>query len=189
LSAWHCSNEQDDTAKQTKHYDSKIELNNPAMKANKMPKLYVLVGVPGSGKSSWVAQQSWTKQCSCVSTDTHVEAEAVRQGKTYSEVFADFMPEAVDMMCNDIIYARNRGLDIIWDQTSTTVKSRKKKFNMLPGYYNIAVVFKTPEPLELAIRLKNRTGKIIPMHVMNSMITGWEEPTIQEGFDEVIYVD
>ena len=164
-----------------------IELNNPVTKANKMPKLYVLVGVPGSGKSSWVARQSWAKHCAYVSTDSHVEDEAKRQGKTYNDVFKDFMPEAVDMMCNDIISARNLGLDIIWDQTSCSVKSRKKKFNMLPEYYAVAVVFTTPEPLELAIRLKNRPGKNIPQHVMLSMINSWEEPTVAEGFSEVIY--
>jgi predicted kinase len=159
------------------------------MKANNMPKLYVLVGVPGSGKSSWVARQSWASQCSCVSTDAHVEAEAARQSKTYNEVFTDYMPHAVRLMADHVKLARDTGMDIIWDQTSTTVKSRKKKFNMLPQYHKIAVVFRTPDRKELDQRLGGRIGKNIPKRVVDSMIAGWEEPTVQEGFDEVIYVD
>ena len=152
-----------------------------------MSKLYVLVGVPGSGKSTWVKNQEWAKDCVYVSTDLHVEEEAVRVGKTYNEVFNDFMPEAVDMMCNEIIKARNMGLDIIWDQTSCTVKSRKKKFNMLPDYHAIAVVFKTPEKAELDRRLAGRPGKNIPEYVMKSMISNWQEPSEEEGFKEIWY--
>jgi hypothetical protein len=89
----------------------------------------------------------------------------------------------------NVVSAREMGNDIIWDQTSTTVKSRLKKFNMLPDYYHIAVVFKTPDHEELMRRLISRwdDGKIIPEHVVASMIAGWEEPTEAEGFKEIWY--
>jgi len=120
-----------------------------------------------------------------VSTDNFVEAYAKEQGKTYSEVFVDYMPTAVDLMVKAVVHAREHGHDIIWDQTSTTVKSRKKKFNMLPDYEHIAVVFKTPEHTELMRRLMSRPGKDIPDHVVASMIASWEDPTEEEGFKEV----
>jgi predicted kinase len=148
-------------------------------------KCYQLVGVPGAGKSTWVKNQEWASDCSYASTDMWVDMEAERLGKTYSEIFADYMPHAVRLMANHVKLARDEGMNVIWDQTSTTVNSRKKKFNMLPDYEHIAVVFKTPDPLELAIRLKNRPGKHIPQHVVNSMIAGWEEPTLEEGFTEI----
>ena len=140
-----------------------------------MPKCYQLIGVPGSGKSTWVSNQDWTIPCAYISTDKWVEIYAKEVGKTYSEVFTDFMPTAVDLMAKEVITARDMGRDIIWDQTSTTVKSRLKKFNMLPDYYHIAVVFRTPEHKELMRRLMSRPGKEIPDHVIASMIAGWEE--------------
>ncbi len=152
-----------------------------------MPKCYQLVGVPGSGKSTWAHDQEWVQDCAYVSTDTLVELEAERQGKTYSEIFTEYMPTAVDLMAAQVVAARKQGRDIIWDQTSTTVKSRARKFNMLPDYEHIAVVFRTPEHTELMRRLMNRPGKEIPDHVIASMITGWEEPSIEEGFKEVWY--
>ena len=150
-----------------------------------MPKVYVLVGVPGAGKSTWVQNQDWALGLTIVSTDAFVEHYARAQGKTYNQVFKEYMPTAVDLMTEQVVFAREHGHTVIWDQTSTTVNSRKKKFRMLPDYEHIAVVFKTPAADELAKRLASRVGKSIPDHVMRSMIEGWEEPTLEEGYAEV----
>jgi gluconate kinase len=68
------------------------------------------------------------------------------------------------------------------------VKSRAKKFNMLPDYEHIAIVFRTPELGVLKERLASRPGKEIPWDVVESMINKWEEPTKEEGFKEIWYV-
>lgn len=151
-------------------------------------KCYQLIGVPGAGKSTWVKNQEWLQGVPVVSTDNFVEAYAREQGKTYNEVFKDYMPIAVRLMANQALICRANKLDVVWDQTSTTVNSRKKKFNTLPGYEHIAVVFLTPEPEELDKRLASRPGKNIPAHVMKSMIDNFEMPTVEEGFAEIIYV-
>ena len=150
-----------------------------------MPRCYQLIGVPGAGKSTWIQNQDWAQHCAIVSTDNHVEQEAQRQGRTYNEVFKDYMPTAVKLMADDVVNAREAGQDIIWDQTSTTVKSRQRKFNMLPDYEHIAVVFATPEPAELDRRLNSRPGKNIPWNIMQGMIKHFEEPTLEEGFSEI----
>lgn len=154
-----------------------------------MPTVYVLVGVPGSGKSTWIRNQDWARDCVVVSTDAFVEQEAERQGRTYSEVFDDYMPTAVKLMADQVVQAREAGQDIVWDQTSTTVASRRKKFKMLPDYHAVAVVFPTPEPAELERRLANRPGKNIPWQVMQGMISGFKLPTAEEGFAEIWYAD
>lgn len=152
-----------------------------------MPKCYQLVGVPGSGKSTWIKEQDWTVTCANISTDKWVEIYAKEVGLTYSEVFEAFMPTAVELMAKEVVAARELGRDIIWDQTSTTVKSRAKKFHMLPDYEHIAVVFKTPDAAELARRLSTRPGKNIPDSVMKSMIYSFEMPTEEEGFTQIWY--
>jgi predicted kinase len=154
-----------------------------------MSKCYQLVGVPGSGKSTWIDNQDWALTCARVSTDKWVEIYAKEVGRTYSEVFTDFMPTAVDLMAKEVVVARDMKRDIIWDQTSTTVNSRAKKFRMLPDYEHIAVVFKTPEHTELMRRLMGRPGKEIPDHVIASMIASWEEPTEEEGFKQIWFAN
>ena len=150
-----------------------------------MPKCYQLVGVPGSGKTTWINNQDWAMTCAYISTDKFVDLYAQEVGKTYSEVFTEFMPRAVELMAQEVVVARELGRDIIWDQTSTTLASRARKFGMLPDYEHIAVVFATPEHKELERRLKSRPGKEIPEHVIASMIAGWDEPTEEEGFTQI----
>ncbi len=152
-----------------------------------MPKCYQLVGVPGSGKSTWVSNQEWAKDMPVVCTDSFVEAYAKEQGKTYSEVFDDYMPIAVKLMVNQAKICEANNLDLIWDQTSTTIASRARKFNTLPGYEHIAIVFRTPDRAELDRRLASRPGKVIPPYVVDQMIDGWQEPTEDEGFKEIWY--
>jgi predicted kinase len=150
-----------------------------------MPKVYVLVGVPGSGKSTWIAQQEWARDCSIVSTDHWIEVFARELGRTYSEVFDLFMPAAVRAMSAQVALAQQQGRDIVWDQTSVSVASRAKKFASLPDYEHVAVVFATPEPAELARRLTQRPGKVIPESVVQHMINTFELPTESEGYREI----
>ena len=154
-----------------------------------MNKLYVLVGVPGSGKSTWIKNQIWAKDIPVVSTDRFVEKYAEKQGKTYSEVFQEYMPIAVRLMANQVLICQANKKDLIWDQTSTTIATRAKKIKMLPDYYKIAVVFKIPEMEELMRRLNSRPGKEIPWAIVSDMSNRLysEPPSIEEGFDEIWY--
>ena len=152
-----------------------------------MPKCYQLIGVPASGKSTWIKNQDWMLGLTVVSTDPFVEDYARLQGKTYSEVFAEYMPRAIDLMIEQVEFAREHGHTIIWDQTSTTVKSRVRKFRMLPDYEHIAVVLETPPRLELKRRLDSRPGKELPDVVIEGMLASFEMPTLEEGFTEIWY--
>ena len=150
-----------------------------------MPKCYQLVGVPASGKSTWIANQDWAIDCVVVSTDEFVEDYAKECSSTYSEVFEDYMPTAINLMANKVVHAREASKDIIWDQTSTTEKSRARKFRMLPDYEHIAVIFKAPDPEELNRRLASRPGKIIPPKVVQDMLDNFEMPNEAEGFAQI----
>ena len=120
-----------------------------------------------------------------MSTDQHVEGYAQDQGKTYSEVFEEYMPTAIRQMMINVNMAHVFQLDVVWDQTSTTVKSRARKFNALPNYEHIAVVFNTPDLEELKLRLAGRPGKEVPWDVVQNMIDNFEMPTLEEGFTEI----
>lgn len=151
-----------------------------------MPTAYILVGVPGSGKSTWIAKQPWDWDKTVIaSTDGYIEQQARKQGKTYNDVFGDHMSDAVAHMAQTVKDAVEQGLDIIWDQTNTTKESRAKKLRMLDGYKKVAIVFPAPDADEHERRLNSRPGKVIPPHVLDSMKAGFEMPSEQEGFDEI----
>lgn len=155
-----------------------------------MPKAYILIGIPGSGKSTWIAQQpfEWDRTV-IASSDSYVERFAKEKGKTYSDVFKDYIRTATSLMDADVKHAIENQLDIVWDQTNTTVGSRAKKLKLLPNNYEkIAVVFSTPEDRELARRLASRPGKTIPPEIIASMKSQLHEPLESEGFNKIIYV-
>ena len=154
-----------------------------------MNKCYILVGVPGSGKTTWVGHQSFNYDYTVyVSTDMYVEKYAAAVGKTYTEVFKDYMPLAINDMMDSVLDAFENRYDVIWDQTSTSVATRAKKLRLVPkGYEKIAVVFETPNP-ETHRRRLDRPGKEIPNEIVQDMIARFEMPTVEEGFDKVVVV-
>lgn len=154
-----------------------------------MPTAYILIGIPASGKSTWVKNQKWLGDSVIASTDSYVEAFARSVNRSYTKVFNEIMPKAVEQMANDVVEAREAGKDIIWDQTSTTVSTRAKKIKMLDGYTKIAIVFKIPPMDVLKKRLASRPGKDVPWEIVSNMIDNFEHPSLEEGFDQIWHAE
>lgn len=151
-----------------------------------MPTLYMLIGVPGSGKTTWIKNNK--KDAVVLSTDDYIERAAEKHSKTYSEVFKDVIGFATDQMEKDLVQAVRNKQDIIWDQTNLTAKTRKAKLNKIPRDYNkVAVFFGVPS--DLRDRLASRPGKTIPEPVIISMINQLQPPTQEEGFDEILHAN
>ena len=163
------------------------------MKADETkPTLYMLAGIPGSGKSTWLLKNysiDADKQKGMIaSTDNYIEQAAKEAGSTYNDVFQSVIKDATAEMYKDLELGIRNGMDIYWDQTNLTVKSRRGKLAKIPaGYKTVAVIFPIPEEKELERRLANRPGKTVPDHIMRSMINSFESPTEAEGFDQVIF--
>lgn len=156
-----------------------------------MPTYTMLVGVPGSGKSSWLAKQhiDWHNTV-VVSTDNIIELRAREQNKTYSEVFQKEIKAATQQMEQAIVTALDLGLNVIHDQTNVTAKTRAVKLARVPdSYEKVAVFFPTPPDAELKRRLAGRVGKMIPPNVVMAMVSQLEMPSEAEEFDQVIVVN
>lgn len=152
-----------------------------------MPTLYMLIGVPASGKSTWV--KSNKGHAIVASSDDYIEQQAERLGSTYSDVFDDYIKLANNHAISSARQAFSDKQDLIWDQTNLTKNGRRNKLKMVPkDYKKVAVFFPTPHEDVLKKRLAGRTGKNIPDYVITSMIKTLEKPTKDEGFDEIIIV-
>jgi predicted kinase len=154
-----------------------------------MTKVYMLVGVPGSGKSTWVANQKF-EDAIIASSDAYIDTVAAKAGKTYNEIFSQAIGYAQKFCDSQVQTAINLDKTLIWDQTNTTAKGRKIKLGRLPKeWVKVCVFFPTPDAAELQRRLDSRVGKSIPKDVMASMIQHLEMPQLSEGFDEIIMLD
>jgi predicted kinase len=154
-----------------------------------MPSLYMLIGVPGSGKSTWTANQDLIENVAVVSSDDIVEDIGRLFGLDYSETFKLFGDGAVKLSLREAASYFHRDENVIWDQTNASKKSRAKKLDMVPDHYKkFAVYFQTPDEAELKRRLGSRPGKHIPPYVMEGMLKSLETPELEEGFDSIIVV-
>lgn len=154
-----------------------------------MPKCTILVGVPGSGKSTWLLEQEYIEDQYIASTDGIIESIGIAFNMTYDESFKDLIKFAEKVMWKELADFAEDGERIYIDRTNLSVKSRKRFIDFLKpyGYEFDAVVFETPEGEEWKRRL-NRPGKTIAAHVLESMADNIEIPTMDEGFTNITFL-
>ena len=148
----------------------------------------MLIGAPGTGKSTWAARQKNTK---VFSTDAILEEWGARDGLSYNQAFARYdFRKVTRAMEARIQQAFAKGQNVTWDQTNMSVKSRAKKLAMVPNdYQKVAVIFIVPE-VEIKKRLKAReeeTGKVINFGILKSFQNKYERPT-EDEFDLIMEI-
>lgn len=155
--------------------------------------LYILVGPPGSGKTTWV-EKTFQGECFVVSSDNIIQAVADDEGKTYDEIFPTYVKVADQMMWSDFdLYISGGYNPVVVDRTNMNRKSRARFINRLRTHRNDykihAVVFPKPEDAEYERRLNSRPGKTIPENVIKSMLQSFQMPTLDEGFDTCTVIE
>jgi len=151
-----------------------------------MPTVYMLIGVPASGKSTW--REKFKGDALVISSDDLIETYAADHGKTYNEVFKEQIKIATKIALEHAEAAFAADQDVIWDQTNITKKSRASKLAMVPEHYRkTAVFFATPLEEEWQRRLNSRPGKSIPAHILDSMVEMLEMPVLDEGWHIIEY--
>lgn len=161
-----------------------------------MPQFYMLVGAPGSGKSTWTRNflSKTDEEYVIISSDDII----VEWGKlldpdmSYSEAFRKVDMKKVQAELNARLTSAVADLkNIIWDQTNLTAKSRRGRVSRIPKIYRKTCVVFEIEHDELFRRLEKRAkeeGKFIPKGVVDNMISTFETPVTSEGFDKIVHV-
>lgn len=158
-----------------------------------MPKLIVMVGLPGSGKDYWIenflksSQEEWY----IASTDDIIEEYARSVGKTYSEVFDGQIKLATKRMEKEVNEAIIACKNVIWNQTNMALGKRRAILSKFPKSYVRHAVVITVDPVIHRQRLderSSRTGKSIPYFVIKNMRESYVAPSCEEGFDEVVHI-
>lgn len=158
-----------------------------------MPRCYMMVGLPGSGKSTASNQliQELSSICS-VSSDEYIEKYAKEKGKSYNEVHAEAIEDAEKWMKRTIAALINDKKDFIWDQTNVVKSARLKKIRMLKQHkYEVVAIVVELSHEEHARRIANREqsgGKKIGQKIIDNMRLNYERPTYDEGFSKIILI-
>lgn len=152
------------------------------------PLCVFMVGIPYSGKSTFIAKHKWLAQMPKVSLDKNV----LRLAKGDYSKWAEVVDEA---NWQTLIYQNwlmTEKASFVIDKTNVSSAERVKLILQLKeaGYKVVAIVLEPPDEDELQKRIRSRPDKKIPMDVIESMrknfLAGKER--LAEEFDGVVYV-
>jgi predicted kinase len=162
-------------------------------------RVQVLVGISGSGKSTYVKDHCIENICA---TDKFVENLGKERGLNYSDTFEmlqmnNQFGEITKLFYNEIEDNIKKGREFIIDRTNLTVESRASLLRQLRVWgklYDVnlfieAVVF-NPDLSIIMHRLRKREDeedKKIPDDVIAKQVDVFEVPTNDEDFDMVVY--
>ena len=148
--------------------------------------LYITVGLPGSGKSTYVKNFIKDKEIEYLSSDSlrAVYGKDETDQSVTSIVFGH-IKRKVDEFLKD-------GKNVLVDATSVNRKERRDYINTAKKYGAkvVAIVFKMDRQ-GLIDRNKKRGeqgGREVPTFVIDKMLNKFEEPSDSEGIDVMIYV-
>jgi predicted kinase len=159
--------------------------------AKEKPVFVVMVGCPGSGKSTMVKMISAVLPSIVCNTDDTLEARAkglkIAPHEAHGKVN---FGQITAILARKIWENTNYGKNVIVDQTSMTAESRAKKLKLCQTkHFRICIdmhgitEFSLPE---LSMRIKRRFatgGRFVPDHVIEQMLEAYEQPVYEEGFD------
>lgn len=152
--------------------------------------LYMMVGLPGSGKST--ISKTLFPRAVRLSTDDYIEDVAKQLGMTYNQSFDDLIEHATQHLQSNIqtVKRTDYGLTVVWDQTNLTAESRRRKLIQFTADWTKIAVYVPANDEDLYRVNENRKhyGRAIPDHILKSMINCFAAPTEQEGFDYIITV-
>ena len=145
--------------------------------------LVVTVGLPSSGKTSWVDDFIGENQGQTI--------DVISSDKIREEVFNDIEDqnhnsEVFDLMKRRTKESLSQGHVAIYEATNISSKRRRALLNELNKYYDKAIcLFKYKRLIACQIDNEKRDREV-PSDVIDRMYRNFEIPHKNEGFDEII---
>lgn len=153
----------------------------------KEPFVILLVGPTLSGKSTWIRNNY--PNVNVISRDEIVME--VAGTRDYNKAFNEVDQKLVDKILADRLTESNsEKISTIVDMTNMTIKRRRQTLQYFgKDFTKVAIIFPILSDDEYQRRNIDRNAKEnkwIPPGVIKSMINSYQEPTAEEGFDNII---
>jgi predicted kinase len=161
------------------------------------PEIIVMVGVPSSGKSTWVTQHieaHHEKDYVVISSDPELYNIGLEHGLTdeegrvrYMDAYLQYHEEARRRAQNKLNEALAEGRNIILDRPHLAKRYRAHYLSQVPNYYKkIAVVMDTP--LEIILKRWAVDIKGVPNFDLKKRIEEFEPVVKEEGFYSILHL-
>jgi predicted kinase len=148
--------------------------------------LYITVGLPGSGKSTYVKNFIKDKDIEYLSSDSlRAVYGKSEEDQTVTPLVFGHIKRKVDEFLKD-------GKNVLVDATSVNRKERSDYINTAKKYGAkvVAIVFKMDRQglIERNKKRGEQGGRVVPDWVIDKMLNKFAEPSYDEGIDVIIYV-
>lgn len=144
-----------------------------------MSTLYMLIGLPGSGKSFYAKNLSEKTEAIIHSSD------AIREELLGSEEDQSESPKVFELLHCRVKKDLSNGRDVIYDATNINSKRRRAFLQELIKYDCKKIAIFIATPYEKCLERNNTRNRKVPEQVIKRMYMSFNVPCIQEGFDEV----
>lgn len=147
-------------------------------------KLIIMMGVPGSGKSTWIKKNK--AETDVVVSRDDIRFEMIKEGDDY---FA-YEDKVIETFLFNIRFHLQHGQTVYADATHLNKKARAKVINKVKEFANeIECVWIHPK-LETAIERNARREGLarVPNGVIRRMWYQMDIPEVDEGFDKITVI-
>lgn len=144
-----------------------------------MADLYLMCGIPGSGKSTFL-KNFVTKDTSVIISRDEIRFSLLKEGEDYFS----HENEVVKIFWHKINEELAAGRDVFVDQTSINPRSRKWLLKHVNGYDNANIIWIDEEIKTCLERNEKRKGthSYVPKKVIYDMSRNFIKPSLNEGF-------
>lgn len=144
-----------------------------------IPKLILLVGIPGSGKTTYAK-----KYIERNDNTLHLSSDAIRKELYGDENTQGNPAEVFSLMQKRAVEALNEGHDVIYDATNITRKDRSAIISLCPKFAGIEahIIW---APIETCIERDAARGRTVGKEVIDKMLKRFQAPYYDEGIDEI----
>lgn len=141
-------------------------------------KLICLVGIPGSGKTTYAAK--YVKQ----NGGLHLSSDLIRKELYGDESTQGNPSEVFSLMQSRAIEALNNGTTVVYDATNITRKDRANIIATCPKFVKIEahVIW---APIEKCIERDAARERTVGKAVIDKMLKRFQPPFYDEGFDDI----
>lgn len=143
------------------------------------PKLIILVGPPGAGKTTYT-----NKYIEEHPGTVHLSSDAIRKELHGDESIQDNPGVIFDIMQKRAVAGLDFGYDIIYDATNMTRKDRAGIIAACPKFVKIEchIVW---APIEVCIKRDATRKRTVGKEVIDRMLKRFQSPWYDEGIDEI----
>lgn len=149
------------------------------------PKLYIMVGISSSGKSTIAKQIAEKENCIIVSSDairTEICPGGVSDQSKNEEVFQIFHRRIKENLL--------KGNNVITDATNITIKSRRAIFNLVKDIDCEKIGYLVVKNIEDCIKDNKNSDRVaVPDEVIYRQVKKFQIPFREEGYDNIIIED